>query len=139
MGPLLHHRQRHGDQFRQARLSQEGSMATLVSQDYRVSEHTAGAQHPGLSKDLMEELRSGLATCRSMHGLTPEARQAIVNLCDGARRDSWTPEQLVVAVKDACYSSTEIAHLTTTSERDAFLARIVTECIQEFFRQGRAV
>ena len=51
-----------------------------------------------------------------------------------ARTNSWTPEQLLIAVKDACYTSPEISSLTTTSERDAVLAKIVTGCINEFYR-----
>lgn len=86
----------------------------------------------------MEQLRDGLATCRGQRGLTPEARDAIVTLCAGARRDGWTPEHLLVAVKQACATSPEISHLTTTSERDAFLAKIITACIQEFFRSDPA-
>jgi hypothetical protein len=39
-----------------------------------------------------------------------------------------------MAVKDACYGSPEIAHLTTTSERDAFLAKVVSACIREFYK-----
>ena len=113
-------------------------MSTLVSPNHTVNDHHAGSPHLSLPLEAMDQLRDGLATCRSKRGLTPEAQRAIVTLCDGARRDSWTPEQLIVAVKDACYQSNEIAHLTTTSERDAFLARIVTACIQEFFRQDRA-
>ncbi len=112
-------------------------MSTLVLQDYRVITQPAAALRPSLSKESIEQFRNGLATCRSKHGLTPEAREAIVILCDGARRDLWTPEQMVVAVKDACYTSNEITHLTTTSERVAFLGKIVTACIQEFFRQAR--
>lgn len=81
----------------------------------------------------MTTLREGLATCRSKRGLTPEANAAIVSLCNGARHDGWAAEQLLMAVKDACYSSPEIAHLTSTSERDAFLAKIVSACIREFY------
>lgn len=39
-----------------------------------------------------------------------------------------------MAVKDACYTSPEIAHLTSTSERDAFLAKIVSSCIREYYK-----
>lgn len=39
-----------------------------------------------------------------------------------------------MAVKDACYTSPEISHLTTTSERDAFLAKIVSSCIKEYYK-----
>jgi hypothetical protein len=111
-------------------------MPTLVSQEIRLSEGSEPGQHHTFSPEAMEQLRRGLATCRATRGLTPEARDAISMLTNAARRDGWTPEQLLVAVKDACYTSTEISHLTTTSERDAFLAKIVTVCIQEFFRDG---
>ncbi len=74
-----------------------------------------------------------------MRGLTPEASAAITALCEKARDDGWTAEQLVMAVKDACYGSPEIAHLTTTSERDAFLAKVVSSCIREFYKgDGKA-
>ena len=82
----------------------------------------------------MKTLREGLATCRSKRGLTPEAQAAIVSLCTEARQNGWTAEQLLMAVKDACYSSPEISHLTTTSERDAFLAKVVSSCIREFYK-----
>ncbi|MEO5902617.1 MAG: hypothetical protein ABIQ55_01250 [Gemmatimonadaceae bacterium] len=82
----------------------------------------------------MKTLREGLATCRSKRGLTPEADAAIVELCVDAREKGWTAEQLLMAVKDACYRSPEISHLTTNSERDAFLAKIVSACIREFYR-----
>ena len=82
----------------------------------------------------MATLREGLATCRSKRGLTPEANAAIISLCDGAKHDGWSAEQLLVAVKDACYSSPEISHLTSTSERDAFLAKIVSACIKEYYK-----
>lgn len=79
-------------------------------------------------------MREGLATCRSKRGLTPEANAAIVSLCNDAHENGWTAEQLLMAVKDACYSSPEISHLTTTSERDAFLAKVVSSCIREFYK-----
>jgi hypothetical protein len=51
-----------------------------------------------------------------------------------ARSSLWTPEQLVVAVKDVCYSSPDFARQHTSSEREAIIARIVTGCIREFYR-----
>lgn len=89
-----------------------------------------------MSSQAMATLREGLATCRSKRGLTPEAQSAIVSICQTAHKDGWTAEQLVMAVKEACYTSPEIAHLTTTSERDAFLAKIVTACIKQFYISG---
>ena len=86
------------------------------------------------SKDVLQRLRDGIASSRSSRGLSPEARIAITDLCSMARTNSWTPEQLLIAVKDACYTTPEITSLTTTSERDAVLAKIVTGCINEFYR-----
>ncbi|MEP6508941.1 MAG: hypothetical protein ABJC63_12015 [Gemmatimonadales bacterium] len=79
-----------------------------------------------------------MATCRSKRGLTPEANAAIIALCEEARQDGWTAEQLLMAVKDACYGAPEIAHLTSTSERDAFLAKVISSCIREFYKDGQA-
>ncbi len=94
------------------------------------------SEHPALSPQAMTTLREGLATCRSKRGLTPEAQSAIVSICDTAHKDGWTAEYLLMAVKDACYSSPEISHLTTTSERDAFLSKIITACIKQFYKGG---
>ncbi len=102
------------------------------------SSRAARSDHPALTPEALDTLRAGLATCRSMRGLTPEANAAIVSLCAGAHHDGWTAEQLLVAVKDACHTSPEIAHLTSTSERDAFLAKIVSACIKEFYREEGA-
>ena len=89
--------------------------------------------HPKLSDEILKSLQDGLATCTSRRALSPEARRAIARLCAVARENSWNPEQLVVVVKEACYSSPRISHLTTSSEREAMLATIVTGCIQEFY------
>ncbi len=87
-----------------------------------------------LPPEAMEKLRDGLSSCRTNRTVTPEARLAIEALVAEARRSGWTPEQLLIAVKDACYTAPEIAELTTTSEREVVLSRIVTVCIKEYFR-----
>jgi hypothetical protein len=94
----------------------------------------AKSTHPVLEHDVVQRLRDGIATSRSARGLSGEARLVISELCTIARANSWTPEQLLIAVKDACYSSPEISSLTTTSEREAVLARIVSACITEFYK-----
>lgn len=60
----------------------------------------------------------------------------VSDLCAASKSAGWSAEQLVVAVKHACYSSDEMTQLTTTSERDAFLAKVVSACIKEYFRDG---
>ena len=94
---------------------------------------TSTPVHPKLSDEILKSLQDGLATCTSRRPLSPEARRAIARLCIVAHESQWTPEQLVIVVKEACYSSPEISHLTTASEREALLATIVTGCIQEFY------
>lgn len=94
---------------------------------------TSTPVHPKLSDEILKSLQNGLATCTSGRAVSPEARRAIARLCVTAHESGWNPEQLVIVMKEACYSSPEFWHLTTTSERDALLATIVTECIQEFY------
>lgn len=71
---------------------------------------------------------------RLRSALPAGARAVVVELCTAARKEGWSAEQLVVAVKNACYTSDEIAKLNTTSERDALLSKVVTACIKEFFK-----
>lgn len=85
----------------------------------------------------LDRLRSGLPSWRLRSGLPPDARAVVTELCTAAREEGWSPEQLVVAVKNACYMSDEISKLNTTSERDALLSKVVTACIKEFFTDGK--
>jgi hypothetical protein len=95
------------------------------------------SQRPALSAELIQLLRDGLATSGSRRSLSPEGRTAVGKLCDAARRNGWTAEQLVVAVKDACYASPEVTNMSTTSERENVLALIVSACIREFYTGPR--
>ena len=94
--------------------------------------------HPKLPSQAIRSLRDGLATCRTTRGLSREARGAIAALCRTARDDGWSVEQLLVAVKEACYQSDEIGRLTTTSERDSLVSTVVTACIQEYYAPALA-
>ena len=85
--------------------------------------------------EVLDRLRASLPSWRARSALPPEATVIVRELCTAARAAGWTPEQLVVAVKNTFYSSNEVK-LDTTSERDALLARVVTSCIKEFFREG---
>lgn len=94
---------------------------------------TTYSPHPTLGQDLIRRLSDGIASCKSPRGLSHEARVVIRELCGVARASGWTPEQLLIAVKEACYSSPEISTMRTTSEREAILSTIVTACISEFY------
>lgn len=86
-------------------------------------------------QEALDKLRDGLPAWRNHKTLPPEAHEAVSALCSAAHGAGWTPEQLVVAVKDVCYGSPEVSGLTTTSERDAFLAKVVTACIREYYNR----
>ncbi|HEX6573718.1 MAG TPA: hypothetical protein VF042_02015 [Gemmatimonadaceae bacterium] len=60
----------------------------------------------------------------------------IADLCNSAREHGWAAEQLIIAVKEACYASPEIACLTTASEREAMLATVITGCISEYYARA---
>jgi hypothetical protein len=89
--------------------------------------------NPKLSDEILKSLQDGLATCTSHRALSPEARRAIAKFCTLARENSWTPEQLVIVVKEACHLSPEISHGTPTADRETLISMIVTSCIQEFY------
>jgi hypothetical protein len=88
---------------------------------------------PRLSDEILKSLRDGLATCSLNRGLSLEARNALAAVCSYAHEKSWSPEQLLILVKEVCYTSPEISHLTTTSEREALLSTIVRGCIHEYY------
>ncbi len=95
------------------------------------------SQHHSLAiSAALDRLRSGLPSWRLRSALPADAQEVVAELCTAARKEGWSPEQLVVAVKNACYSSDEIAQLNTTSERDGILSKVVTACIKEFFSHG---
>lgn len=97
-------------------------------------ESVSTVTHPTLPPEIATDLQRALSECSAVRGLSDYARDTIRTVCSMARSSLWTPEQLVVAVKEVCYSSPDFARQHTTSEREAIIARIVTGCIREFYR-----
>jgi hypothetical protein len=93
-------------------------------------------KHPTLPVDLVGRLRDGIASCRTPRSLSLEARVVIRDLCRVAHRNQWPAEELIIALREACYATPEITRLTTTSEREAMLSTLVTECINDFYSSG---
>ena len=85
-------------------------------------------------EEALAKLRNSLAEWRSNRSMGPEQDELVTILCQSAKAAGWSSEQLVVAVKDVCSASPEISRLTTTSERENFLARIVTACIKQYYK-----
>jgi len=86
---------------------------------------------------VVQALHDGLATCVSGRRLTPQARRAITELCAVARKNEWTPEQLLITVKEACYTSPDFIRLSSTSEREILIASVITGTINEFYEPDR--
>ena len=93
-----------------------------------------GNSHPSLSPEMARELESALCASSPAQMLSDHTRATIKAVCSSARQSLWTPEQLVVAVKQVSYSAPEFAQSHSPSERQAIIARIVTACIREFYR-----
>jgi hypothetical protein len=86
---------------------------------------------------VVQALHDGLATCVSGRRLTPQARRAITELCVVARNNDWTPEQLLITVKEACHTSPDFIRLASTSEREILIASVITGTINEFYEPDR--
>ena len=64
-------------------------------------------------------------------------RNAVQLICAEARVKNYTPERLLIDVKDALRLSPEVQQLPRGPERDEVVASVVTLCINEFFGAGR--
>lgn len=89
------------------------------------------AAHAALRAALGGQLRSG---SREGPPATPRLRAALRLLCDDARTRGVRVEQLVVAIKQAWSSLPEAAWRAGDDWRSAFLQRVVSVCIEEYYR-----
>ena len=64
-------------------------------------------------------------------------RYAVKRICIDARRNEWPPESFLVAFKDALHTLPAVQHLPRGPERDEFVARLVSLCIDEYYRTQR--
>jgi hypothetical protein len=62
-------------------------------------------------------------------------RHAIERICLDARRSDWPPESILVALKRALEAIPAVARLPRGSERDEFVAPLVSLCIAEYYRR----
>ncbi|MEO5590594.1 MAG: hypothetical protein ABIS03_13475 [Gemmatimonadaceae bacterium] len=84
----------------------------------------------------IRDLRVALPDCSAKRALSPAALTAISELCQIARNERWLPETLLIVVKNAFYSSREVAHDLTPSERDSLLSTVVSACIAQYYANG---
>ncbi len=83
----------------------------------------------------MVAVRSALQAQLENRALPGELRRAIHVMCGEARRKDLRAEQLLVVFKQTLTSLPEMEQLPRGPERNDFLSRIVTMCIEEFYAE----
>jgi hypothetical protein len=95
---------------------------------------------PTISSAAMDALRHSLQGDYRADGKLARARvrRAVQIVCADARLKRYTPERLLIDVKDALRVLPEVQQMQRGPERDEFISSVVTLCIDEFFGQGSA-
>ena len=65
------------------------------------------------------------------------ARDAVRRICDEAKRERWPPESFLLAFKKALEMAPAVLRLTMGPDRDEFVARLVSLCIEQYYRDTR--
>jgi hypothetical protein len=88
-----------------------------------------------LSADAVAALHAALENTRTNFVPTsPKVMDALRRVCDGAKRENWPPELLLIAFKKALDTAPGVQHLTRGPDRDEVVARLVSLCIEEYYR-----
>jgi hypothetical protein len=88
-----------------------------------------------LSHAVANSLRSGVRTGRAPAS-PAQWRPALRLVCEDAHRSNVPIEQLLVALKQALIPLCDVFGVPHGRERAAFVGRLVTICIEEFYRTG---
>jgi hypothetical protein len=65
---------------------------------------------------------------------SPTLRLALRRICSEGRQSDARPEQFLVALKSVLQSAPAMRRLAPGPERDDYVARIVSLCIKEYYR-----
>jgi hypothetical protein len=111
----------------------------MESQHRVFSPHSSQAVAPAtaLSDAIANSLRA--AHAHAGRGPVPSAewRRALRLVCQNARRSHVPIEQLLVALKQALAPLCDVFGVPYGQERVAFTSRLVTICIEEFYRRSK--
>lgn len=66
--------------------------------------------------------------------VTPEQRAVIRSICSAPERQTFAPEDFLIAFKLAIVDAANAVKLPPGPERNDFLARLVSVYIEEFYR-----
>jgi hypothetical protein len=88
-------------------------------------------------------LRTALELNGTARTVTSEQRAIINQICSAPERLTFAPEDFVIAIKLALTNAANELGIRPGSDRNELLARLVSVCIEEFFRapsanEGRA-
>jgi hypothetical protein len=88
-----------------------------------------------ISSSAIEALRLALRSRSNADDVCTRApvRSAVRLVCADARRQHYTPEKLLVDLKDVLRATPAVQQVPRGPERDDLVARVVTLCIDEFF------
>ncbi|HKW46959.1 MAG TPA: hypothetical protein VJN70_05920 [Gemmatimonadaceae bacterium] len=64
---------------------------------------------------------------------SPALKHAVQRICIDARRSDLPPERLLVAFKTAMHTLPAVQRLTRGPDRDDFVRRLVSLCIDEYY------
>ncbi len=88
-----------------------------------------------LSADAIALLQAALekATTSRKPTAATGVKYAVWRICVDAKRNEWAPEQLLVAFKSGLATMPAVQRLTRGPDRDEFVARLVSLCIDEYY------
>src|ERR1700716_1251848 len=85
-----------------------------------------------------ELLRTALRLSGTTPGVTSEQRAIINQICSSPEKQTFAPEDFVIAIKLALTNAANEVGIRPGSDRNELLARLVSVCIEEFFRAPSA-
>ena len=86
-----------------------------------------------------ELLRTALKLSGTARTVTSEQRAIINQICSAPEKLAFAPEDFVIAFKLALTNAANEVGIRPGSDRNELLARLVSVCIEEFFRQPLAI
>jgi hypothetical protein len=84
-------------------------------------------------------LRTALRLNKTARAVTSEQRAIINQICSSPEKLTFAPEDFVIAFKLALTNAADDVGIKPGSDRNELLARLVSTCIEEFFRVPSSV
>ena len=90
---------------------------------------------PQLSVEAVAVLHGALSDRHAIgDSISPALIDALRHVSGEAKRKNWPPEWLLIAFKATLETAPAVRRLTLGPDRDEFVARLVSQCIEEYYR-----